>query len=516
MVFILNDLYEKATTPIHYRRHGSFVETVNLVTNRIRNGGLSLIWGPPGTGKTTAFAKALEDTLPDIQREPSVVLYIAPTNKLVAEMYQKIAGAYKVAGFSKEDFIDQIKVYGSQFKAYRDFAKQFRKIDPKTKCILTTPYQTPYLPLLSDVNEIHLLIDEASKSPLHVPFIPLVPELSHYLTNESSERLVSVNVAGDPNQAIGIGELRGRRDLLLFLRLAVGLLGHPAPDYNNIQEVLERAVKELKGRYLSILDTSYRIPHPSEKPISQGFYDGILKSEENAEKRLEGLWDRNLAENLKTVDETFRKVVSKLEEAITTGRNVIYVHMSNRCYTYRGELFDEQRAKAGLYFAVALSRITGERVMSVTTYSDQAQRMKHLLSRNIMPKVGNIGAREKINILTAHKALGSEENHIVVVLGKEYSTSFGLLGADDETIYYAEPEVLNVQLSRHKKILIVIGNLQRLINTVSRIHSSYGTTLYMNLKKTAEELLNLCGCEIRSRRLYHREAGEGGVFFRWG
>lgn len=511
MPFSLDILFENGySMDFQCEQPTTFMKARQLIVDRIRRGGVSLTWGPPGTGKTTTFLSSIEVVLPQLVDGPETLIYIAPTNKLVADTYVKLAAIFKKFALKKNDFLKHVKVYGSQFKIGSvEFLKQIKKPDEDTKIILTTAYQAPYLPSIKGSQRIHIIVDEASKSPLHVPFIPLTEELLHYLSS-SEERFSSLNIIGDPNQAIGVDELKGRKDLLLFLRTTVGLLGISEPNYENIQDILDLAKSRLSGSYLSILEVTYRLPHPSEQPISHGFYNAVLRSRFEASEVLKDVWRQNQANQLISHDEVFKKVTTVLEDAITTERPIIYIHQKERPYQdVSGELVDLKRAIIGLYFATALAHITGESVSVITVYSDQAHYMKIRFNsefRNLIAESPNV------SFLTTHKALGSEDNHVVAVLGKEYYPSTAL---GDETIYYQEPEVLNVQLSRHKKTLIIIGNFQRMINTISKIHSKYGHTRYRNLKTTAEELLNLCGVEISGQRLKKISTGDGGVFHQW-
>ena len=58
------------------------------------NRGLSLVQGPPGTGKTTLFESAVNVAI-DKSADGRLLVYMAPTNRLVAEMLEKVAFVYK-------------------------------------------------------------------------------------------------------------------------------------------------------------------------------------------------------------------------------------------------------------------------------------------------------------------------------------------------------------------------------------------------------------------------------------
>jgi Cdc6-like AAA superfamily ATPase len=518
MTYILDKLFNRGyQQQVEFLQRDSFITATELVAERLRNGGVSLIWGPPGTGKTTTFLNAIEKEFFNIVEGNEVILYVGPTNHLVADVYSKLASIYQKFHLGIKDFIEQVKIYGSQFGFKENiFSKQIRECDDNTRFILTTSYQMPYLPGLRNIKRVNILVDEASKSPIHVPFIPLIQEFTTYLLEGKNERTSSLSILGDPNQAIGISdELRGRKDLLLFLRLIGGLLGEENLDYQNSQEILEKAIKRLSGKYLAVLDTTFRLPAPSESPISHGFYNRILKAKFTAKERLEGLWDASRAKMLEYLDSTFKPIVNKLEEVLTTGMPIVYVHVRGKTQykDYYGELFDRKRAEAALYYAVALSYITQTSVTVVTTYTDQAFNMKKLYLRDFLSRIP-----EEINVsfTTTHKALGSEDNHIVAVLGKEYYGQSGWYDEkyDEKTIYYTEPEIFNVQLSRHKRSLIVVGNLQLMYNTINKLHSRIGAVPYNNLKTTVEKLIELCGGEIIKGQLRIGH-GDGGVIHEW-
>jgi len=513
LTLIVDNLYERGVkTSLRYVDHESFREATKIVTHRIRDGGVSLVWGPPGTGKTTTFVNAIYREFDNIINSSDLILYIAPTNQLVGEMCMRLASVYRNFQLEQKDFLEHVRVYGSQFSHQSEKFSALLKIpDENTKFILTTTYQVPYMKK-SRVERIHIMIDEASKSPLHVPFIPLAQEFLDYLSGEK-ERTSSLNILGDPMQAIGIDELKGRRDLLLFLRVSAGLLNKQEVNYDNPLEILSEARKYLSPKYLATLNMTFRLPSPSEKPISHGFYDGILKAKDTAKNRLDGLWEKGRAKRLTTHDETFKRVIRVLESSLTTGRPLVYVHITGRheYSDYFGELFDKQRAEIGLYYATALAYITNDPVSVITTYADQAHHMKNLYNRDFSPLFRTFPG-SNVSIMTTHKALGTENEHVVMIVGKEYFG--GEIG--EETIYFAEPEVFNVQLSRHKKSLVIVGNLQRMYNTINKFHAKYSSAKYMSLKLTIGKILELCGAEIEKRRLVlGRYDGEGGVIDRW-
>jgi len=70
-------------------------------------------------------------------------------------------------------------------------------------------------------------------------------------------------------------------------------------------------------------------------------------------------------------------------------------------------------------------------------------------------------------------------------------------------IYFAEPS--NVQLSRHRSILVVVGDVVRLRNSAAKSARRYGlfygsATLTKMIRKTADTLLKLVGTNAKEAK----------------
>ncbi|MEM2294152.1 MAG: AAA family ATPase [Thermoproteota archaeon] len=490
----------------------SFLDASNLVERAVKRSRLALVYGPPGTGKTTVYHHVMHKTLDNLGSD-EILTYVCPTNALVADMLERIVATYSSQGKSKEDLIREVKVYGSKFN-YEERFKTLRDcVTEDTRIILTTEFQKISLaPTFLKRASFHIMVDEASKSPTHTPFITFATQL---LENpEDLSPLGSFSVIGDPNQAIAIGdEYAGRKDLLLLPRLTAGLLNKEASipaNYTDMSAMIDGAYRHLKGKYFSMLELSHRLPSPTEKPISEGFYNGHLRAADESKVRLQGLWDKNLAARVKQQDETFKKMVNILEEGITTGRAIIYIETTQKSYRgYRYLDFDENRAEIGLYAASALAYICKKPTTVLTTYTDQEQQMKMLFRRDLAAFMGKYA--NLVRFSTVPRMLGSQSDIVVAVLGKEYISHH----SHERTIYFREPETLNVQLSRHYRALVIVGNLQRLIKTVNRVHSAEGTTYFSNLKTTATKIYELAGYEVTSSRISRVADGDAAVYRKW-
>ena len=161
---------------------------------------VALVQGPPGTGETTVFESVVNASVDGMGGGVTMV-YMAPTNRLVREMLEKVAYVYKVLGKARGDLANEVRVYGSQFYFGPTYGKMNLAPDNQVNLIHTTEYQRIFAPR-ERASSYHLLIDEASKSPLHAPFIALADSLLTY----RGEALASINVIGDPQQAIMLNE----------------------------------------------------------------------------------------------------------------------------------------------------------------------------------------------------------------------------------------------------------------------------------------------------------------------
>jgi len=307
--------------------YATFNNAHQLVKQKIINSGISIVQGPPGTGKTTVFLKTIETVLDNLDNN-EIIVYIAPTNELVKDMSIKLASLYMYKEKS-DDFIKEVKIYGSKFD-YDRYPEMGKPIDKNTKIVISTEYQ-PVYPLSG--KKIHFLIDEASKTILHKPFISLSREQSFHafyqgITSNNSI-ISSFNVIGDPNQAIGLDEpYRTGKEQLIIIMMMRGLLRLKGIDIKNksTQELQALSLEHLRNKYYEFLDTTLRLPSPSEIPISHGYYNGMLRSYFSAEKIFKDYWRREEADKIKRKSTEMEKIVDTLEDAITTGRPVIYVN----------------------------------------------------------------------------------------------------------------------------------------------------------------------------------------------
>lgn len=93
---------------------------------------------------------------------------------------------------------------------------------------------------------------------------------------------------------------------------------------------------------------------------------------------------------------------------------------------------------------------------------------------------------------------------------KEYVLPSRLLA-----IHSIEPS--NVQLSRHRPILVVVGDVVRLRNSAARAAQRHGllyrsATLTKIIRKTTDTVLRLVGTNAKKAKNYKRREGNAGIF----
>jgi DNA polymerase III delta prime subunit len=508
VIYKISDIIRYASTEALTREplKSEYLEAaVELVKKSIIEGRISLVQGPPGTGKTTVFELSINELFDSISSD-YLLLYVAPTNKLVADMMKRIAKLYCKSG-KIGDITEEVRIYGSLFE-YNGYEKMRDKVDRNVKMILSTDYQRPYF---ASNKQICLLVDEASKTPLHQPFISMTGKI---IRTVGRSELHCLSVIGDPKQAITLGpEYRDEGERLLILNnLIRGHLREIGKEPSD--DPTEDARRYLRGSVYEFLETTYRMPRPTEAAISEAYYGGMLRAAYTVQERLKDAWDQRIASKLSAKKEKLKKAVQISEEAITTSRGISYIKVDSE-YPYSEEenavLFEERRAEAGIYLAACLSSITRMKCAVLTTYTDQWQQMKLMFQKNIVPIVRDAvpNIQDLVSFGTVDKHLGSEEEIVVCILGKESST------LEKPTRYFQEPELLNVQLSRHRRLMCIVGNLLSLRNTARKLDSESRTHRFNEIARAAEILMDQAGFELRGRTARRVRTGDACVYSEW-
>jgi DNA polymerase III delta prime subunit len=468
----LQDLLNKAKSKrlqAHVNLDNAQNQGTNSIIQSVNSGGISLGNGPPGTGKTLTFNMAQYNVFEYLDSNEAVI-YVAPTNRLVEESAVRMLALLLSKGYSEKDLLSFVRVYGSHYKPLA--------LNKDVKIIFTTPYQPGALRfLLRFKKRLHLMIDEASTTPLHGPFIELAMAMAELTRNNETVRLdmiYSFNVIGDPMQAItGRFTFQEKFDLLIIGRLLQTVLPEDEKEHalKNPPEIFELAEKyhsNLGVKYF-FLKYTYRMPHPTELLVSIPYYKRLLEGAISYKERLKGIKNEEpslISRVLQSCQllNTKQNLVQALNNSLDSEIPVVYFKDKGSAYLPRQsrrpqeiEELDMLRAQLASEVARYLASITAENI-NIEVLVPYIEMKTHIQMnlRSLPETYEKFGQR--INISTVHSALGSEVDIIIAVLGKEYKGK----GKDAMTIYFQTPELLNVQFSRHKRMLVLIGNLEKL------------------------------------------------------
>ena len=268
---------------------------------------------------------------------------------------------------------EEVKVYGSKFD-FDGYAQMNGIIDKNTKIVITTNYQRVFNKIES--GEYHILIDEASKSPLHIPFQSMANEIL-------KEKAIngSISIVGDPKQAISLSEYyRGNRKRFLMMEYFLrGLMGINATDMISDGDILIRAKKELGEKRFVFLDTTFRLPGPTHNAISNGYYDRQLKAKKDVKAlNIIDKIDKTVLTKLKDENSLLQKVGNTIQNAIESSMGMcLFLDENKNSYKeIEGLLYDQKRGEYGVAAAVINAAITGEPTAVISTYVDQYLQMR--------------------------------------------------------------------------------------------------------------------------------------------
>jgi len=444
-------------------------EKATKLMKKVIHGDISLgaVQGPPGTGKTSVVEAFARDELSDFitRTEDEIIVYMAPTNNLVYEAFRRISAQLIRAGYDIRDILRTVRVYGSKIKVKNDLKVENGKIyskdeingltgqiDNDVRIVFATEFQRISNKLEVRPEKIHIVADEASKSPYFRVFLPLAEKIAR---NPEEYYPYSLLVLGDPQQAITVPEEFKDMNVPLLMKLTEKILR----EHN------------LKKDHWVMLDTTFRMPRPSENPISHGFYSGRLHAYYTSRERMAMIRDAIL-DNIDRItgwldriginvsSGQVRSIINGIEEAASSNTPIIVVETR----PFRsGDTFDGERVQTAFIvtsiFQLA-SHFSGYD-FTVTTTAPYCDIVDAVMFR-FLRRFGKSIRRPRA--ATVQSIIGGESDIIIATLGKEWALNevHYYPSEDIETIYKREPELLNVQLSRHRSTMVIIGNTDKL------------------------------------------------------
>jgi len=501
-VYYLSKALERAASRARVRTPSMLLESHKKaidLTEKSIFGELSLvaIQGPPGTGKTSVMEGFAERRLNELMTTGSLLIYVAPTNHLVIEAFQRMASILLKEGYSVRDILDCVRVYGSKIYpakgeervevegelfGYDELKKLTGRLElDNVKMVFATEFQRVFVRLGERAGEpvrMHVVADEASKTPFFRVFLPIAEEI---VKNPESYPL-SLTVLGDPQQAITVPEAMKAYRIPLLMR--------------HVERILED--KGMKEECFHMLDTTFRLPGPSEVPISHGYYKGALHALYRAGERLRSV-EEAFMDHRSSVERSLsgvgidiqrrdiKAVLDGLEEALSIHSPVFVIRTR---HFPSGDTYEPIRIQHAIAVSAALkeaSRRSGI-AYGVTVTAPYSDLVTSFLLR--YRKLGDSLGKDAPLAVTVQSLVGGEDDVVIAMMGKEwgarrisyYSPSYAVYAEDQETLYFREPEVFNVQSSRHRCLYVLIGDVYSLAregNADSR------------LRKTAKRILEM-------------------------
>jgi len=472
--------------------------------------------GPPGVGKT-AVAEAvmtdekIEETL---QETNSVFLYEAPTNDLVLSAFERLLSLTVYDCDTAREFLRSVRLYGSllpppYISEDDGFIKDCNieptllrevvggKITEDIKFVFSTEFQRVSA-RLKNKRTFYLFIDEASTSPFYLPYTPLSDIALKNLMEEKRGVINALFVVGDENQAIGLeDEYRHGMDLLVLPKI-FKLLSH--------EDSLETHFKHI--------GVTLRLPKPTEEPLDRGFYAdlGGLKAHYTFNDRFKELqldtWKERWEKCREVASLPHKVNILLVVEKMLSSPLPLAVFNIKESYD-PGERVEPYRVKVAIGLAALFQCLYPRLDIAVVgPYQDLVLTAK----ANYYSRYG-VTRDERmrhVRFLTIHQMLGREADIVIAVLGKERH------GEEKRpTIYFQEPNLLNVQFSRHKAMLVVVGNATRLRNVAADIAKKQGlkgrrrAKGAASIRATIDRLLELVGVSKPRNVPLHSEGGAG-------
>ena len=531
-MYVVKELISQGlqSPPVHYNLNQSQDRAVDIIFKAHDHNGVGLVQGPPGTGKTSVIVTSLERLLNELDKT-EVLVYVAPTNELVKDVTLKVVPILrKVLGYrNEEDIYKAIRIFGSDFD-YRGASKARDPINKDVKIILTTDYQKFYVSYKEAESEgfsFSFLVDEASKSPIYRFLTPIAMELIRAEKMKKDISIDSLSVVGDPMQAIAKKDIyKTHREYLLMVNILRNMLADVDPSLAerlsdssiNLYDIIQQNDSTLSrlGNFV-MLDITYRLPSPSHTIISRGFYNDRLSANEGVEKRL--VYRDDLVRSIGHDFISSREVAKVINDAVINDIGIVYIDVKKPAYMdFQGENIDRRRAYRAIEAAIAASIATGRNTTIIPVYRDMVNYIKFIMMAEDKYakyiKALN-GLNIEVNVKTAHSLLGAEDENVVLVLGKEYLP----FNSDiySSTMYFVEPEIFNVQFSRHKALLVIVGNIERLYRNSVRVYKYYsfytarnpiGSILQFNSKlllNASKAALDLCGIRVNGTSISRKK-----------
>ncbi|KAI8821341.1 putative helicase mov-10-B.1-like protein [Fimicolochytrium jonesii] len=424
----------KAISQVNTRLNAEQMQAVKYVANHANQGVPYLIWGPPGTGKTSVLVEAIIQTA---RLNPRArILAMAPSNSAADQIVERLdkifrpSEMYRLNAYkrSKED----VSAVAMEYSTYNEKDGVFELPEPKfieaKRVVVCTLISAGYLVALG-IPRGHFtkwFVDEAGQATEPEFWIGLSGLID---TKNPTSQLC---IAGDPKQ---LGPILRSRDAIQ-LGLAKSFLERltECPLYQSDKE-RNATPSGYNPHVVTMLTRNYR-SHPAIIDLpSKRFYNGILEA---------------------SADVLERESLCKWEGLPTKGFPIMF-------HAVQGK--DEREGDSPSWFnrdeaaivAKYISKLRDARgglgidtsqIGVIAPYRKQVQRIRALLKGK-----GHIGVKT-----VAVEEFQGQERRIIIISTVRSTLDFVDHDTKFNLGFLRNPKRFNVAITRAKALLIIIGN----------------------------------------------------------
>lgn len=406
---------------------------------------LSLLHGPPGTGKTTTLIKAIQAL---VRRDGKQLLVVAPSNTAVDLLTERldnlgvrvlrIGSPVRVSEHLVELTLDaqtsshpvakEIKDLAKQARVYTDMAQKYKRNFGRSEREQRKALLLEARKIRAEIDRIQDYISEDLLNKAQVITATLVGANQSYIRDRRYETVVIDEAAQALEPACWIPILKANKVILAgdHCQLPPTVKSSQRPDHPLYHTLLEKLVG-LYPQAVSFLDTQYRMNHQIMEFPSSKLYEGRLKSAAEVQTwTLVG--DAKPIVFIDTAGAGFEE--SELNGAISNRDEAVFLvkHLKGTIAQLSADYKEHKLPSIGI----------------ITPYRGQASLLKETINDHLE------FANTDIQINTIDGYQGQEKDIIYISLVRS--------NAEQKIGFLSDIRRMNVALTRARKKLVVIGD----------------------------------------------------------
>ncbi|XP_065174609.1 uncharacterized protein LOC135804623 [Sycon ciliatum] len=445
---------QKKSQPRRVKIPENVVDTLNArqldIVKKVFTQALTLIRGPPGSGKTTVAAAIVETALRDldtrgVSRKTSKILVCASSNVAADNLCEKICrrGLRAVRINARSSELE--REVPASLKPYCLEDIVLNMASDQALCSLLQRYYQEDQLTIDELDQLNLLRFTLESKVLRDMCDVVVATCATAADNRLERFLCPVVLIDEVTQSYEPETLiaimsHAERVVLIGDPCQLGPIPVACPDYGyRLRSMYDRLI--LAGTPTEFLDTQFRM-HPSLAEFScRVFYDG------------------KLCNGVSALDRTPSSPVFPWPSQ----EPLVFLHDPSQHHVVEHSCANDSQAKTVLDIInyMCQRRVEPSSIGVITPYSAQRALLKETLRSAQQAKL------EQIEVCSVDEFQGREKDYIVV------SSVRSTIGTGQETIGFLDnPRRLNVTLTRARYGMIVLGNAH-LLSSCSPMWSDF-------------------------------------------